>query len=734
MIGPSPSGTPPPNPEPLLPSIATHSFHREAAENPGLSQLIAVRSLLSPERRAKECDILLSTAFEALLTGDKSTEELLGYVIEVWPGAGIDQSRLETALQGALAAGYISPTQRFEGVAWELTPMAKTDMEGSKDWAAETLRRAELQLQERAQQALRPINDTEAHLWLGIVCNALFAGIKAAHAVHQGSVELLRDRSLLPRSYDSVTMFGVIEKSVARPEVRDFLRAMVVSALDSSDPFGNELVTYIATGYILHAFLARRDLVKAHRTMGSMRGHFAFLDTPILLRLLDNGAPGRATEHAILAAVKAGVQVIAADHVFDELQDVIGRLERDYSQAIEESLAQGSSPSLLQNTVDEPIIATWLGGVASGRFRNWRDFRAAAIGLRDRLKDMGVARWIGDQKRDGQRMAACSKELTRVLQERGRQERGRLQIDRDAQTMAMAWLVRLRASRAQSRWPRSLVITTDLHMAPAYKRLSTGDPFPLTVTTSEWIGLLSAASQPAGLEDLAESAATLIAQETMLAVAVKYPPAIALDIAKALAGDGRPPYTDLRAAQFSLEELVKSQPDLADDPQGAGVRIAALLLASRNQRMAKAYEARRNILAAEEARLKSASEQSARIVEEERKQRQKAQEQILEKAKLVDDLQQELGRARERERLTKISSKRRGRVRVALVVILLAAFIALAMELYWLGVGTLISAAVLWARSGEWIDHEEASWKTLVVAGLPELLGVMEFFHSFSQL
>src|SRR5438094_2376608 len=75
----------------------------EPPASAGLRQLAAVRSLLSSDRRARECDILLSTAYEALLTGDKSTEELLAYIDQVWPGAAIDHPRLETALNGAAA-------------------------------------------------------------------------------------------------------------------------------------------------------------------------------------------------------------------------------------------------------------------------------------------------------------------------------------------------------------------------------------------------------------------------------------------------------------------------------------------------------------------------------------------------------------------------------------------------------------------------------------------------------
>lgn len=62
----------------------------EEGRERSLQQLVAVRSLLRVEAQANRHDILITTAFEALVDGPMSEANLVTFCEGVWPGTGID--------------------------------------------------------------------------------------------------------------------------------------------------------------------------------------------------------------------------------------------------------------------------------------------------------------------------------------------------------------------------------------------------------------------------------------------------------------------------------------------------------------------------------------------------------------------------------------------------------------------------------------------------------------------
>src|SRR5205823_4521552 len=107
-------------------------------------------------------------------------------------------------------------------------------------------------------------------------------------------------------------------------------------------PFGNDLVMHITVGYMLHAFIARRDNLGSRRAVGSLNGDRAILDTPVLLPLLGSEERERPIRLAIEAAIAAGMNVVVPQHYLEELLEVVARVEEQVP-AIEQELEAGRS-------------------------------------------------------------------------------------------------------------------------------------------------------------------------------------------------------------------------------------------------------------------------------------------------------------------------------------------------------------------------------------------------------
>lgn len=682
--------------------------------------MAAARLLLSAERKATEYDILISTALEFLEEEPKSTAELQKAVNEVWPGCGIDEARVEAAMRVAVAAGYVVSVPDATYPAWALTKVARAELEASRNWARDTIRRTARQLRERAASGYGAVSEEEALRFVEILSKALFAGVSTAYRVYEGAVEMRSGRWLLPTSYDTNAMFAVVERTTSRPAISELLKAMLLAALDTSDSFGDDLVTSIATGYMLHAFLARRDLVGAQRSAGKLAGEWLILDTPILLSLLGRGRLAKAMEGTIKGALVLGMRVMVYDHTMDELQEVLGRVERYEVPQVEAALRTGADVEVLRQTIDEPLIATWLAADGWGRRLSWAEFREYAAGLRSRLSELGVMRVAhrNRQKGDTAKVEACRAALAQRIETTGR-ERGDKQIQRDAETMAAVWRLCRGGKPKGSVWPGSWVLTMDLRMGPAYAKVNPADRCPLTLRPSQLVSVLSACSEPASLEQLAQAAAALASQEAMLAVACKYPPKVAIQIARALSLDAGASEVDIRVAQLPLAELLESQPDTILRPEEAGAQFSAAVVSKRSERMAAALKLRTEQLAVDQDRASRAVESAQQMLSQEREARVLAESRLLDK-------EREIHAVRDRGAVERSSINRRWWIRLAVLTLVVVAGLALSQRFFGFAAGTALSAAFLWARSGEWVDKPEASWTKLLVAASPELLTLFD--------
>lgn len=692
-----------------------------------LVQLSAVHSLLSTERRSAQHDILVATSMECLAKGPKTTLELVHHVEQTWPGVALAAEQVRQALNVAQAAGLVERIgEKPLNVRWTLSALGTADLETSRRWASDVVRLTRQGLWDRARDHQLQATDEEIEDWTEILSEALTRGVGEAHSVYEGKVELVAQRTLMPTSYQVETMFEVIGQRTSTDEVEAFLTAAVMAAMDPTDTFGNDLVTNISTGYMLHAILANRDLIYARKTLGSLRGERALLDTPTLFLLLGADERADAMEMAISAALKSGIEVVLLDHVVEEMVDVLDRLEEDALPSLEESLRDGVSPRVLAEVVAEEVLEMWLSGLEADAYSDWSEFREVAEGIPSRLRDLGVARRPNFNSDELSKVMACADALRAQMAKRER-KRGETAIERDAHTMAVAWRTRRKqryeVGYSGKFWPGAAVITTDQAMSPAYLALDPQDCFPLAVTPSQWLGVISSCCDAAAVGELAASAAALLKQQSRSSVASRYPAAVAAELARSLSPECGVSDTDLRLAQLSCADVLSDQLDFVGDPMGAATRMASAMLARRGLRLVAHHDR----MAAEVEQAEARRREAQRLADRKDELLKSAEREIGERNSYIALLRENTPVPQPPAEPsagspTAFESPLFAALVVAAVGIL---FVAAWYRLPWVAAGTILAGGTLWTSSADWRKGGRSDVPRLIAAAALEATGLL---------
>ena len=198
-----------------------------------VEQLAAVRSLLGDERRSTEYDILINAALEVLRNGAQSEDELVTRIGKVWPGTGLNATRIANAMSAAQKAGLVVPTSTKGGRQWALTQSGTDDVEGSRSWAQEQLGTTVRDLQARLRDAGRDVDLVEAGRWTTILQRALMAGVRGSFAAYNGDVEQT-GLLVLPKDFDEHAMKQVVMSSLREDANAKLLFTVLVDAITQS--------------------------------------------------------------------------------------------------------------------------------------------------------------------------------------------------------------------------------------------------------------------------------------------------------------------------------------------------------------------------------------------------------------------------------------------------------------------------------------------------------------------
>jgi len=690
------------------PIAGAESMSANIGEDIGLEMLSAAHLLLSSERITDERDLLISTCLEALSSGPSSPSALLKAVNEIWPGARVDQTSLDKAMDEARQLGLVAPQETLSGVDWALAVNGQQEIDASRAWFADAMDRLARQIQDRARDDFGEVTFEVATNWARLLQRVFSDEI--ARTAHSYSGDVLQSASgtIRPMTLDGGRMLRSLDAVNVAPGTTDFLKGCLLAAVDESDPFGNELVGQIATSCVLHAIAAGRGRVAAQLALGSLSGQRLVLDTPILVGYLGTSTDQMRLKSLILQAVRLGMEVIAPEHVFEELQDVIDRVTADHLPGLIAALKSGANPRSYALTVNEQILELFLDGVDAKRYSNWDEFSKRALSLGSELADLGVTiREHGNQNRAN--VAWIDQELT-IEVANSVSGRGGKAIARDAESIELVWRSRRRVRRDKARkalWPGGWMVSYDRHINPTYRRVETQDFEPLVMTPAHWATLMAEAAPRTDIPELVQAAASFLRQESMLRIATKYPPAIALTLAKSLSG-AYSSATDERVAQLaSLSDMLEQT---SNGVTVTGERLASELASRRSNRLAAAGREQVDLATLERVRLDAAITRSTTIVTEEHEARVRAED-----------------RANALEEQNSLSGRR---VATAVVITAAVAVIVIFVILhFWaFALGTLLSTLLFVRQSRGWVSTPTIRPSHLLWALLPELVGVYDIF------
>ncbi len=690
--------------------------------------LAAAHTLLNSKRRSDEEDLLISTFLEVLSQGPREIDEVVKACNEIWPSSGITVHSVRSALKDAQTLGLVMPVAADGQEVWTLGEYGLEESRQSQRWLQDATSRLAFQIADRAREDFGEIAEDVAQNWALLIRKVFADEIARSAAAYSGQVEKGAAGNLRPIVLNGQAILAAVDQRTDLPEAkREFLKACVIAAVDESDSFGNELLGQVSTSCILHAIAARRGRAGAQEVLGTLAGTRLVIDTPILISLLGGAPEERHFKELMEAAVSADVHVVVPEHVIEELNDVVARLEDQHLEGLSHAQKTDRSALAYAQLVKEEVLVVFLEGVRAGKYRTWSEFRIRVRGIAAELTDLGLqVRPHGNSSGNvREKVEWLATALHEQFAEGGRR-RGELQIARDAESMEMVWRARRSSENAgssSSMWPGGWLLSYDSRISPAYRSVNPVDRENLVISPAQFLTLLTEASPPARIPDLVSAAASFMRQESMLRIATKYPPAVALTLAQTLSQEATST-TDVRVAQLgSLGELLEHS---AEGQMATGELISSDIGRRRVARLAEAGEAQQALIGQERIRLNRTRTQANAVVAHEQELRKKAEEEL---AAL-----QSTHEATKRSAVAERDRDRRKMKVVVLVVLLVAAggvFFALKFPLF--AVAVIACAILLALTARTWIEDETAGVQKMFWAVAPLVIGttdILKWFHS----
>ncbi|WP_104081353.1 hypothetical protein [Cryobacterium sp. Y11] len=701
-------------------SITTLDEH----ESTGRDMLSAAHVLLSSERIANEQELLVSTCVEVLSSGPAPLSAIHSGVNLIWPGAHLSIEKIENALSYAQRGGVITTQQASTGTGWALTQAGMVEIQATQSWYSDALGRLAAQIQERATQDFGGVTGEQADLWAAILLRIFSDAIITSPDAYGGAINRAASGNVRPVSLDGSQMREAINRLDSPEGTREFLGACLLAAVDESDPFGNEIVNYVATSCVLHSIVAGRSRASAQNDLGSLVGQRIVLDTPVLVAYLGPDDTAAHLTSVVRLSLELGMEVIVPQHVLNELNEVIDRVEGQHIPGLLQSLQGGVSARVYASSVNEQVLELFLEAAEAGQYRTWDDFARRARGIESELSSLGIT-VRGHENIARQNVDKLIVELTEVITNTS-SNRGARQIARDAESMELVWRARRRSSRDQTNlWPGGWIITHDRKLSPAYRKANSRDLEPLVLSPGQWATLVTESAPAPEVRELIEAAASFLRQEAVLRIAVKYPPDIALDLAQTLS-QGSVTETDIRVAQLTLVDLLDGAS--SGVPQN-GESISTFVANKRSNRQAIAANVQRNAFVTERKRMADTVTRSVAELSVASSARATAELSALTSQTEIDRLRSERDDLeREKSEYVALNGRRTLRVTISVLGVIAAAFLFV-LGLPGFAIGTIVGLFIFFNQSREWATDKGVASGRLASALPPEILGLWDIIQ-----
>jgi len=491
-----------------------------------------------------------------------------------------------------------------------------------------------------------------------------------------------------------------------------------LAAIDETDPFGNEIVGYVATGCVLHAVAAGRNGASAREKLGGLAGRLVVVDTNVLLRFLGPSLSADPFRQTVRHALTAGMDVVVPVHVLDELREVVENLGNKYIPDLVTNLKAGISSRVFIQSVSVSSLAEFVAACEEGIYSGWPAYVDRVSKLESELGLMGIS-VREHQNIDRPRVSRAEAVLANEITQHGHVRKA-LAIARDAESIEMVWRARREHDPIKDGlWPGGWFLSTDLRVEPTYQVLEGADSPSFVLRPVQWATLLTEAASGADASVLVEAAASYLRQETMISIAVKYPPATVLALARGLFSDEFSE-TDERVAQLSLTGLIDL---VGDGSTPSGEQVATQVLARRSERVAGAQNRQRDLLRRRTQDVDEQLSKSNERVKLEREARDAAEATSKADGDRIDSL------LREREDMRTLS--RRSTIRAVLITIAILSIGILAVAgLWWVAGAVFLSGVVFLGLAQDWVAEVKSNWTRLLLAFVPQVVAIGDLANS----
>ncbi|MGK3709794.1 hypothetical protein [Arthrobacter sp. IK3] len=548
----------------------------DAIEPERVGFLNAVQNVLQRKSATTEVDLIVAAACQSLKEGPRSLLEIQGEVSRTWPRSHATRDAFVNAMNVARELGLATLDE--EKQEWILTAKGLADLQQNDVWVKALRERTTSEMRVRAREGLGIEPDTiEANLWLDALVSALVPAIEDTLQERLGSARSLVEGRISPSANKTELVLRSLEKASNRTEIVQLLQSFAVSALDPLDPFGLDLVKHIATGCVLHSYMAGISGRQLAGILGEAVRQRAILDTPVLIGLLGPARDQSGTEMTIRRAVKDGWSVVVAKHSIDELLELLEREIPNLESLYREAHNRNARMEFYASLVDDQLHGIIISALREGTYKSLTEVTAAANSLVSRLEDMGVQVRTHGNEVSAEHRQKCHEALCEYL-EHSHRTRSQKVIERDAETMTMAW--RRRRRETSQHWPGAWIITTDQAMSPAYSKVS-NDRVSLTLSLAQWTTIIAISARPDELVQLATVAAGQFVDEAIWQLPARYPPEFAIQLAAQLSPEQGGSNLDLHQAQ-ALYPLPEMLDKIASD--ASPTQLASDVLAERTRR------------------------------------------------------------------------------------------------------------------------------------------------------
>lgn len=695
----------------------------------GLGMLAATHNLFTSDRIADEQELIISTCVEVLKDGPISPNQVHGRVNNIWPGSHISIDKLTASLENGSKLDIFAKQNTSEGQNWALGQSGVAEATMTRDWFADIMDRLSSQIQERAAKDFGVISRVQSKLWAKILLKLFTVEISKRNGSFTGAVEKGPTGRVHPISLDAAAMLEAIGKMEMNQSTKDFLGGCLLAAVDEAEFFGNEIVSCVATSCVLHAVIAGRLSSSAREHLGGLDGQRVVIDTPILVKYLGPKNSVGNLKKVVNLAVAAKMEVIVPRHVLQELFDLVDRIERQCIPGLLRALSQGTKARIYAQTVDEDILSMFLDATEERKYSNWSDFAKRAKNLEAELVAMGVV--VRDHGNvDRNRVRSCSVQLEAEIRT-SLKPRGATSIARDAESMELVWRSRRKYRLKDPMvWPGGWIVTYDRRIDPAYRKIEPKDANRLVLTPAQWAAILAETESTVDIKQIVGAAADFVLEETMLRVAVKYPPAVALELARTLSSETMSD-TDIRVAQMAFDQI-QDHPDGVNS--ASSERVLAIVNRKHIDRMAGAAIVHREEAIASRAQMdEKQSAQEALLKSSLDNQNEMNNRYSNLERKFEDhraDSQKEIERLKSIHKQEKVLQIRLATsIGVTVMLLMSALFLFSTDHIRWCML-LIIGTSIFFAKSYEWFTNIEKRATPLLMAGIPGFIGLlMDHWH-----